>query len=131
MSEGEQKREDPKLEQTPVLAEKTEKTTIGLTPNVGGMLSYIFIIGIVFLFIEKESRFIRYHAFQSLFLAVAVFLINIVLGFLPIIGLIFSFLISLLAFAIMIFMMYQAYNGNYYKLPIIGEMAEKQVNQAK
>ncbi|MCG3087477.1 DUF4870 domain-containing protein [Sporosarcina cyprini] len=131
MSEGEQKREDPNLEQAPVPAEKTEKTTIGLTPNVGGMLSYIFIIGIVFLFIEKESRFIRYHAFQSLFLAVAVFLINIVLGFLPIIGLIFSFLISLLAFAIMIFMMYQAYNGNYYKLPIIGEMAEKQVNQAK
>lgn len=131
MSEGEQKREDPNLVQAPVVKEETEKTTIGLTPNVGGMLSYIFIIGIVFLFIEKDNRFIRYHAFQSLFLAVAVFLINIVLGFLPIIGLIFSFLISLLAFAIMIFMMYQAYNGNYYKLPIIGEMAEKQVNQAK
>ncbi|QTD43340.1 DUF4870 domain-containing protein [Sporosarcina sp. Te-1] len=111
--------------------EESEKTSVGLTPNVGGALSYLFIIGIIFLFIEKENRFIRFHAFQSLFLAIAIFMIHIVLGFLPIIGLIFSFLLSVLAFAIMLLMMYQAYNGNYYKLPVIGDIAEKQVDQIK
>jgi uncharacterized membrane protein len=113
----------------PTKAEGT-KTSIGLTENVGGLLCYFFIIGLIFLFVEKESRFIRFHALQSVFLAIALILINIVLGFIPIIGVIASLLLSLLAFVLMIFMMYQAYHGNYYKLPFIGDMVENQLEKS-
>lgn len=112
----------------PVSTDKEKKTSIGLTENVGGMLCYIFIIGIIFLFAEKENRFIRFHALQSIFLAVAIFLISIVLGFIPIIGWFASLLLGPLAFALMIFMMYQAYQGKYYKLPYIGDLVEKQLD---
>lgn len=105
------------------------KTSIGLTENVGGMLCYIFIIGLIFLFMEKENRFIRFHALQSVFLAIALILISIVLGFIPIIGAIASLLLSPLAFALMIFMMYQAYHNNYYKLPFIGDLVENQLEK--
>lgn len=104
-----------------------DKTSIGLTENVGGLLCYIFIIGLIFLFMEKENRFIRFHALQSVFTAIAIFLISIILGFIPFIGIIASLLVSPLAFVLMIFMMYQAYQGNYYKLPFIGDMVENQL----
>ncbi|MCM3742631.1 DUF4870 domain-containing protein [Sporosarcina luteola] len=106
-----------------------EKTSIGLTENVGGLLCYIFIIGLIFLFIEKENRFIRFHALQSIFTAIAIFLINIILGFIPVFGVIASLLLSPLAFALMIFMMYQAYQGNYFKLPFIGDLVESQLEK--
>jgi len=106
------------------------KTSIGLTENVGGLLCYIFIIGLIFLFMEKDNRFIRFHALQSVFLAIALLLINIVLGFIPIIGAIASLLLSPLALVLMIFMMYQAYQGNYYKLPFIGDMVENQLEKS-
>lgn len=105
------------------------QTSIGLTENVGGLLCYIFVIGLVFLFVEKENRFIRFHALQSVFTAIAIFLISIVLGFVPIIGFIASLLLSPLAFGLMIFLMYQAYQGNYYKLPFIGDMVENQLEK--
>ncbi|WOV86300.1 DUF4870 domain-containing protein [Sporosarcina oncorhynchi] len=106
------------------------KTSIGLTENVGGMLCYIFIIGLVFLFMEKENRFIRFHALQAVFTAVAVLLISILLGFIPIIGFILSLLMGPVVFGLMIFMMYQAYQGKYFKLPFIGDMVEKQLEKA-
>lgn len=105
------------------------KTSIGLTENVGGLLCYIFIIGLIFLFMEKENRFIRFHALQSVFTAIAIFLVSIVLGFIPLFGVIASLLLSPLAFALMIFMMYQAYQGNYYKLPFIGDIVENQLEK--
>ncbi|WP_432359877.1 DUF4870 domain-containing protein [Sporosarcina sp. UB5] len=105
------------------------KTSSGLTENVGGLLCYIFIIGLIFLFVEKENRFIRFHALQSVFMAIAIFLISIVLGFVPLVGAIASLLLSPLALALMIFMMYQAYQGNYYKLPFIGDVVENQLEK--
>ncbi|WHT46844.1 DUF4870 domain-containing protein [Sporosarcina thermotolerans] len=92
------------------------------------MLCYIFIIGIVFLIIEKENRFIRFHALQAVFTALAIFLIGIVLGFIPIIGFMISLLLGPLSFVLMIFLMYQAYKGNYFKLPFIGDLVENQLN---
>lgn len=110
--------------------ETNKKTSIGLTENVGGMLCYIFIIGLIFLFMEKENRFIRFHALQAVFTAVAIFLIGIVLGFIPVIGFIISLLLGPLSFVLMIFMMYQAYQGKYFKLPFIGDLVENQLNNA-
>ena len=106
------------------------KTSIGLTENVGGMLCYIFIIGLIFLFMEKENRFIRFHALQAVFTAVAIFLISIVVGFIPVVGVIISLLMGPLSFVLMVFMMYQAYHGKYYKLPYIGDLVESQLERA-
>ncbi|WP_336823408.1 DUF4870 domain-containing protein [Sporosarcina sp. USHLN248] len=107
-----------------------KQTSVGLTENVGAMLCYIFVIGLVFLFIEKKSQFIRFHAFQAVFTAVAIFLINIVFSFIPVVGYFVSLLLSPLSFALMIFMMYQAYQGKEFKLPFIGDLSESQIQKA-
>src|SRR5438270_3378698 len=59
----------------------TPSGTSGLTDNLAGMLAYFFIPAIVFLLIEpyNRRRFVRFHSFQSIFLFVAVFILNLVL----------------------------------------------------
>ena len=64
-----------------------KNSSIGLDENIGGMLCYIFIIGLIFLFMEKENRFIRFHALQAVFLGVFLFILNLVFAVIPIIGL--------------------------------------------
>ncbi|WP_411747190.1 DUF4870 domain-containing protein [Psychrobacillus psychrotolerans] len=91
------------------------------------MLCYFFIVGLIFLFVEKENRFIRFHALQSVFLGVALIIISMVLPFIPIIGWMLSIWLPLLVLALVVFLMYQAYNGKYYKLPLLGDITEKQL----
>ena len=69
----------------------------GLSSNVAGALCYLLglVTGIVFLMIEKEDRFVRFHAMQSIVLSVAVFVVSLVLGFIPILGWIVGLLINL------------------------------------
>jgi uncharacterized membrane protein len=103
----------------------------GLADNVAGMLAYVTIIpAIVFLVVEpyNRNRFIRFHAFQCLFTALALVAIHIVLAFIPVIGWVISGLVSLATLALVIILMIKAYNGKMWKLPIIGDMAEKQAN---
>jgi uncharacterized membrane protein len=107
----------------------------GLTDNVAGMLAYVtFIPAIIFLVIEpyNRSRFVRFHSFQSIFLAVAMIAISIALSvfsFIPILGLILlplHLLIWLGMFALWIVLLLKANQGQMWKLPVIGDMAEKQ-----
>ena len=67
--------------------------------------------------IEKENKFVRFHAMQSIILSVAA----TVMGFVPLVGL----LASLAYIVLWIVMMIKAYNGEKFKLPIIGDIAEK------
>jgi len=99
------------------------------------MLAYItFIPAIIFLVMEpyNKSRFIRFHAFQSIFLAVAMIAISVALSivsFIPVIGLILlplHLLIWLGLFALWIVLLLKANQGQMWKLPVIGDMAEKQ-----
>ena len=106
---------------------KRKNNAIGLDENIAGMLCYIFIIGLIFLFMEKENRFIRFHALQAVFLGAALFIISLVLSIIPIIGWIVSLLMGPIVIILVIFMMYKAYQGAYFKLPFIGDMAEKQL----
>ena len=113
-------------------------TTVGgLTDNVAGLLAYITVIpAIIFLVLEpyNKNRFIRFHAFQCVFFCVVMIAISIALmivGLVPFIGLILipiHLLIGLGAFALWIVLMLKAYQGQKFKLPIIGDMAEKQAN---
>jgi uncharacterized membrane protein len=103
----------------------------GLTDNVAGMLAYVtFIPAIIFLVIEpyNRNRFVRFHAFQCIFLTVFLVALHIVLGFLPIVGWAISALVSLATLALWIILLIKAYGGQMWKLPVIGDMAEKQAN---
>lgn len=109
--------------------------TGGLADNVAGMLAYVTIIpAIIFLVIEpyNRNRFIRFHAFQSIFFCVAVFVVQVALS---IVGLLpFLFFVTLplhtLVWAasviVWILLLVKAYQGQMWKLPYIGDMAEKQ-----
>ena len=117
------------------MAHPTAATAGGLTDNVAGMLAYVtFIPAIIFLVIEpyNRSRFIRFHAFQSIFLAVAMIAISIglsVFSFIPVLGLILlplHLLIWLGLFVLWIVLLLKANQGQMWKLPIIGDLAEKQ-----
>ncbi|MCZ2257422.1 DUF4870 domain-containing protein [Sporosarcina sp. G11-34] len=104
-----------------------QPTISGLDENLAALLCYIFSIvtGVVFLVIEKENKFIRFHALQAIFLFIFVFGLGIILGYIPLIGWLISLLISPIIFFLSVFLMYQAYQGKMFKLPIIGDMAEK------
>ena len=107
-----------------------EKTTgSGLDQNLAGLLCYLlgFITGIIFLLIEKDNRFVKFHALQSIFISVAIFIVNMVLSVIPLIGWLVSLLMSPLILILWIVLMMKAYQGKMFKLPIIGDMVEKQM----
>ena len=103
-----------------------------------GALAYVtFIPAIIFLLIEpyKNIKFVRFHAFQCLFFSAAAVVINIALTILSIIlafigvgfllGII-NMLLQLGLFILWIVLILKAYQGEKYKLPMIGDLAEKQ-----
>lgn len=115
----------------------TAPPAAGLADNVAGMLAYITIIpAILFLVMEPYNRrpFIRFHAFQCLFTAAAWFAVSIVLGIIasmPVIGLIMFVvwpLFGLAGLALWIVLVLKAFQGQMFKLPVIGDLAEKQAN---
>jgi uncharacterized membrane protein len=130
------------------------KTSLGLDSNVGAMLCYIanfvcclgLVLAIVFLFTEKENRFVKFHAVQSLFLAGVQIAVSIVIGILGLLvgmaldlvhmGWMSFFLIlglrgilALIFVAIWIMAGIKAYGGQWYKLPLIGDWAWNTVNK--
>ncbi len=102
----------------------------GLDPKVSSMLAYLLGIvgGIVFYAISKDS-YVRFHSMQSILLGVAMVVIYfglMILGFaIPFIWITLSWLIWLAFFALWILLMIKAYQGEKFKLPLIGDMAEK------
>jgi uncharacterized membrane protein len=107
------------------------KSSTGLDENIAGLLTYVFgiVTGIIFLVIEKESKFVRFHAFQSILVFAAFIILNMVLGFIPFIGWLVGLLISPVAFVLWLILMYQAYQGKWFKIPIIGNISEEQANK--
>lgn len=104
---------------------KKSQTASGLDENIAGAISYIAIVGLIFIFIEKENQFVRFHALQAIFTTLAIFAISIVLGIIPVLGLVVLFMLTPLFFLLFIFLLYQAYNGKRFKLPFVGDLAEK------
>jgi uncharacterized membrane protein len=112
------------------MSQPTEKTTTGMQPNLAGLLCYLvgWVTGIVFLIIEKENKFVRFHAVQSIVFFGAYTVVEIILEFIPVVGWILAWLLSVFAIVMWIILMYNAYQGKKLKLPIAGEIAEKQSN---
>ena len=105
------------------------KTSMGLEANVAALLSYLlgFITGIVFFIIEKDNKFVRFHALQSIITFGILFVLGFVLGFMPFIGYMLGYLMWVIDIILWIILMIKAYQGEKFKLPIIGDIAEKQV----
>ena len=126
--------------QTPPGGGPNDKTAIGLDAKLASALGYpIGLIAIIEIIIEKENRFARFHALQSILLSVASVVVLIVLSiFVAILSAISSYLgllglfiplLWLLYFAALIFCAYKAYQGEMFKLPVIGDMADKFANK--
>jgi uncharacterized membrane protein len=101
-------------------------SSLGLSENIAGALTYLlgFITGIIFLLIEKNNKFVRFHAMQSTILFIVIFVIDIILS-ITIIGLLLVPVVGLISLILWLFLMYQAFTGKKFKLPVIGDMAEK------
>ena len=104
----------------------TEKTSTGLDANLAAALSYLvgFVTGIIFLLVEKDNRFVRFHAMQSTLTFVGIVLVDILLQIVPLLGaLLVVFIVIPLSAFLWLFMMFKAYQGEEYKLPLVGQMA--------
>lgn len=108
-----------------------------MSDNVAGMLAYVTIIpAIVFLLVAPYNRnkFIRFHSFQSIFFTVAWIALSIALSILasiPVLGwltLLIWPVIGLAGLAIWVILLIKANQGQMWKLPMIGDMAEKQAS---
>ena len=127
----------------------------GMDPKIAAAISYIWIVGVIFFIIEKENKFVRFHALQSILFGVANSIVMVLLGIVAfvltlvfgiggamvggpmeslvslLVGLIWLlfWLILLLMFAGLVFAAVKAYQGQKFKLPIIGNFAENIVNK--
>jgi uncharacterized membrane protein len=109
----------------------TEKSSTGLEENVAGLLCYVlgWISGLVFILVEQESKFVRFHAVQSLYVFGALTVANIVLGLIPVIGTAISIIIWIIMVVLWIFLMVKAYQGQKVKILWAGDLAERWVEK--
>ena len=113
-------------------------SSTGLAPNVAGALAYLLgpITGILFFLLEKENRFVRYHAAQSITLGLLWIALSVVFSVLsgmlvmvPVLGWLVALLLSVVfglgGFFLWIFLMWRAFQGREWESPIAGPMARK------
>lgn len=115
-------------------------TNLGIAPNLGGLLCYVpcclgLVFSVVVAIVEKQSRFLRFHAFQSLLLhgaAIALWLVFWVIqaifavvdiAFLSLLLVPLQFALAVALLGLTIFLMIKAYNNEEYELPRLGAMA--------
>lgn len=120
------------------MSDPSTPSSTGLAPNVAGALAYALgpITGVAFLVMEKQSRYVRFHAMQSTLICVGLIVLNVVLNVtnailvhIPFIGWLFALglamVVGLATLALWLALMFQAYQGKEWELPIAGEHARK------
>lgn len=121
----------------PATTKKEEKSmagNTGLDQNVAGALCYVLglITGIIFLVIEPNNKYIKFHAMQSILWSVGIWILFMILGMIGILTFGIGFLIlaplmmiiQLIAVLSWLWLMYQAYSGNKWQFPIVGGIAD-------
>ncbi|HEX6368820.1 MAG TPA: hypothetical protein VF006_07805 [Longimicrobium sp.] len=114
----------------------------GLSDNVAGALAYVAgpISAAFFLVVEKQSRFVRFHAMQSLIISAVLLILNFALNVLnavlvriPLIGWLFALglvmVVGLASLVLWLALMYAAYRGQEWELPVIGREARKLLDE--
>lgn len=99
---------------------------LGLSKNIAGALSYFLgvITGVLFFLLASENKYVKFHASQSIIAFISLYIIAIVSRWIPIVGGFLSMIVSIVSLLLWIILMYKAYNGELFKLPIIGDLAE-------
>jgi uncharacterized membrane protein len=126
------------------------KSSTGLDENIAALLSYVFgwVSGLVFFLMEKDSKLVRFHAMQSILFCVVIAVLGIALwivtflillvgallpdimgSLLPLLGTLIWIIFSVALLIGWILCLVRAYQGQLFKLPVIGNMAEKIVNK--
>jgi len=93
-------------------------------------LSYLvgFVTGVIFLLVEKENKFVRFHAMQSTILFAGIVAIDILLQLVPILGALVVIFVVIPASAILwLLLIFKAYQGEEFKLPLVGDMAAERM----
>ncbi|MFD1954637.1 DUF4870 domain-containing protein [Paenibacillus thailandensis] len=110
---------------------RPDPSSTGIDPKTAGLLCYLFwfVTGIVFLIAEKQSRFVKFHALQSIAASFILMGVHFLFGWIPLIGAIVSFILWPVTVVLWIALMALALQGKAYKLPIIGEWSEQQVDK--
>lgn len=125
---------------------QTPKSSTGLDENIAALLSYIFgwVSGLIFFLIEKDSRLVKFHAMQSILLNVvaivlmiAAWVISMVIWIITtqlpgILAMLINLIVALVWIVVtvgiliaVIMCLVKAFQGQYFKLPVIGNFAEK------
>jgi uncharacterized membrane protein len=104
------------------------KSSTGMQPNFAALLAYVLglITGLIFFLIEKENKFVKFHAMQSIVCSLAWFVLSFVLGLVPGINVIATPVLSIGGLVLWIILMVKAYQGESFRLPVIGEFAAQQ-----
>ena len=106
------------------------KTGTGLSKNVAGALSYVvgLITGVIFLVLEKDP-FVRFHAMQSIVFSVAMIALNLILGFTLVLA-IFLPVLWIVEFVLWLLLIYKAWQGTEWELPVLGKFARSLLKSA-
>ena len=99
------------------------KTSVGKDENIEGALWYLlgWITGLVFYLIEKDNEFVRFHARQSILTFLPLTILGFIFSWFPFLG----WGIGLLTLILWLVLMIKAYQGNKFKLPVVGNIAER------
>lgn len=126
------------MAETPVTPSESQKTSTGLEQNTAALLCYLFtwVTGLIFFIVEKDNKYVRFHAMQSILFGAAVavgaillFVVVMVLNQIPILGGVLALLLDIAFYVgvlvVWILLMVKAYQGERYKLPFLGDTAER------
>ena len=102
-------------------------SSTGLEPRLAAVLSYLFgfVTGIIFLVIERDSQYVRFHAMQSTVTFISLFVIRVVAEVVPLIGPPLEWIANIVGLGLWALLMIKAWQGERYMLPMIGEMADE------
>ena len=108
-------------------ATSAEKSSTGMDANLAAVLSYVFgiVSGLIFFLIEKRSRLVKFHAMQAILFSGALFIASIVTRIIPVLGAVLGLLVGVAGVVVWILLMVKAYQGDFWKLPVLGDVAEK------
>jgi uncharacterized membrane protein len=107
-----------------------EPSGSGLDPHVAAALAYGlgWVTGLLFLLIEPDNKFVRFHAIQSIIVFAALSVFCLLLQMVPLLGMLVTVFLVVPASAVLwLVLMFKAYQGKRFKLPIAGDMAEQRI----